>query len=109
MHKPMYDQNHCKEIQDYVGCVLVLNPEALGESYKEPDYQLFYADHEIGPYPGSMEQKFVGQFLKDGGYGRCYQGDFIGELKNEFLPEWAAEKLAQFQTTDEQEQYSQTM
>lgn len=100
----LFDRSHCENgDQDYKNRVLVLEPEMLGGEYKTPDYQLFYATGGFGCSPDAKGRKVMGQFLRDGEETNFRREDFVGVLKEEFLPEWAAEKLMQLQPPNEQE------
>lgn len=100
----LLNRTHCQAGDlDYEGQVLVLKPEMLGGEYKTPDYQLFYAFGGFGCSPDAKGRKVMGQFLRDGEETNFRREDFVGVLKEEFLPEWAAEKLMQLQPPNEQE------
>lgn len=94
----LFDISHCKdsdEVDNYVGKVLVLSPNALSDEYKTPEDQLFYATGGFGCYPDKIGTKVFGYFLKDDENCSWLRGEFIGVIKDEYLPEWAAEKLIQ--------------
>lgn len=80
---------------DYKNKVLVLDPKILKESYRTPDNQLFFAISGFGCAPNSRGRKVFGRFLNNGEETHFYRGDFIGVIKDECLPEWAAEKISQ--------------
>ncbi len=99
----LFDASHCEEDdteQDYTGKVIVLRPEYLLGEYKTPEYQLFLADHGNGCRPHAIGRKVFGQFLKDGDETWYYRNEFIGVLKEEHLPTWTKEKLAQLQANE---------
>lgn len=93
----LYDQSHCidtgSEPMDYTGKVLVVSPHWLKDQYKTPEFQLFYAEGGFGCSPKASGRKVYGQFLYDGENTHLDRGDFVGVLKEEHLPEWAAQKL----------------
>lgn len=91
----LWDRTHCNSVADldFTGRVMVIDPTTLKESHKTPDEQLFYAEGGFGCNPNSRGRKVFGQFLSDGEQAQFYREDFIGELKAENLPQWAAEKL----------------
>lgn len=79
---------------DYKGKVLVLSPEVLKESCWTPQAQLWYAHDGFGCSPTAIGRSIRCTCLGDGEQTRWERTDFIGMLKEEFLPEWAEEKLA---------------
>lgn len=91
----LWDCSHCNsaEEMDFVGKVMVIDPIALSDKYKSGDFQIFYATGGFGCSPTSSGRKVYGEFLVDGDESQFQRNDFIGELKAEHLPPWAAEKL----------------
>ena len=78
---------------DYEGKVLVLSPDTLKESCWSPQNQLWYAHDGFGCSPKAIGRSIRCTCLGDGEMTRWNRTDFIGALKDEFLPEWAKEKL----------------
>lgn len=101
----LFDSKSCisekDEQLDYEGKLLVLKPEILRDEYKTPDDQLFYATGGFGTKPNARGRKVFGYFFKDNEESQYYREDFIGVVKDECLPEWAKDKLAEMQTPDE--------
>lgn len=100
----LFDSRHCEENnseQEYTGKILVLKGDVLKDQYKTPEDQLFYAADGFGCSPHARGRKVFGEFLKDGEKTQFNRQDFIGVLKEEYLPEWAQEKLAELQPSDE--------
>lgn len=90
----LWDHSHCEEgKQDYTDQVVVLHPSVLKDQYKTPEDQLFLAEGGFGCSPTASGQKIFGTFLKDGEETHFCRSDFIGVLKEEYLPDWAKEKL----------------
>lgn len=81
----------------FEGKVLVLKPTILKDEYKTPDFQLILAESGFGCSPTARGRAVYGQFLKDGEETVYNRQDFIGVLKDEHLPDWAREKLAELQ------------
>ena len=81
---------------DYEGKVLVLSPDILKESYWNEGAMLWYAHDGFGCGPHAIGRSIRCTCLGDGEMTRWNRADFIGVLKDEFLPDWAAEKLAEF-------------
>ncbi len=101
----LFDGFQCESEQDeqlnYEGKVLVLRGSVLKDQYKTPEDQLFFAEGGFGCTPGARGRKVFGRFLKDEEKTHFQRNDFIGILKDEYLPEWAKEKLAELQPPDE--------
>lgn len=91
----LYDSSHCddKTGVDLEGKVLVISPTRLNDKYKTPEDQLFIATDGFGCSPSASGRAVYGYFLKDNEECRWDRNDFIGILKDEFLPDWAKEKL----------------
>ena len=78
---------------DYEGKVLVLNPYTLADEYQTPEDQLLLATSGFGCNPSSLGRKVFGTHLNDGERGTYMRHDFLGVIQDEYLPEWAREKL----------------
>ena len=88
----MFDQKQCEPDSsklDYTGKVLVLSPNTLKEEYWSPENQLWLAE--------------IGTCLGDGEQTRWNRNDFVGVLKDEYLPDWAKESLKQYQRPEQEE------
>ena len=109
----LHGASHCESEKDgeidYTGRVLVLKPSILKDEYKSPDYQLFLAEGGFGCSANSRGRKIFGQFLKDGEKTHYQRSDFIGAIKDKYLPEWAAEKLDELKEPEENESSGMTM
>ena len=98
----LFDLNHCIDPDSegaglYEGKVLVLSPRVLKDEYKTPDDQLFYATGGFGCYPDKLGTKVFGYFLKDGEQTSWTRSSFLGVINDEYLPDWAREKLSETQ------------
>ena len=93
----LYNRTHCVEgdNQDFTGKIVVLRADYFKDQYKTPDFQLFLAEAGFGCSPTATGTKVYGRFLKDGEKTHFRRGDIIGVLKEELIPQWAAEKVAQ--------------
>lgn len=103
----LFDASHCEEdgrAQDYSGRVLILNPHIMKDQYKTPDDQLFLAKDGFGCSPSASGRKVFGEFLKDGEQTHFNRADFIGIIKEEYLPEWAREKLGAMAVPETEEE-----
>lgn len=105
----LFDHSHCSEDSDYAGKLLILKPSVLKDEFKTSDYQLFYAESGFGCSPTASGRKVFGKFLKDGENTNFNRSDFLGVIKDECIPEWAAEKLAELEPPDEDESEGITM
>ena len=100
----LFDQKHCepnRSEQDYTGKVLVLSSSALKEECWSPQNQLWLAQNGFGCSPTAFGRAVYGVCLGDGEYARWDRQDFIGVLKDEFLPDWARESLKQYQRPEQ--------
>lgn len=93
----LFGPSHCEpdsfEKLDYEGKVLVLSPDTLKESYWNTRAQLWLAHDGFGCSPTAIGRSIRCTCLGDGEMTRWNRADFIGMLKDEFLPDWAKEKL----------------
>lgn len=100
----MYDASHCIEEKgekfDYTDRVCVFNAQRMKESHLHPEEQIFLAESGFGCQPNSRGTKVFGRFLYDG--EECYvrRQSLLGIMKDECIPEWAHEKLAELRGTD---------
>ncbi len=92
------------EPQDYAGKILILKDTSLKEEYRTPENQLFLAKSGFGCSPTASGRKIMGEFLNDGEKAQFYRQDFIGVAADEYLPEWARERLAELTAEQEQTQ-----
>lgn len=95
----LFGPEHCEpssyETLDYEGKVLVLDPDALRESCWTPQNQLWYAHDGFGCSPTAIGRSIRCTCLGDGETTRWNRTDFTGALDEQYLPDWAAEKLAE--------------
>lgn len=89
--------------QDYTGKVVALRPDVLKDEFKTPEEQLFLVDGGNGARPHAIGRKVYGKFLKDGEETHFFRSDILGVLKDEFIPEWVNEKLAEMQESEQTE------
>lgn len=99
----MFDGRHCESGSqvDYTDRVVVLDPSILKDECKTPQDQLFYAEHGNGCRPDSIGTKVFGFHMSDGEKGYYRRTEFIGALKEEFIPEWAQENTRKYLEADE--------
>lgn len=63
---------------------------------------MFLAEGCFGASPNSRGRKVYGCFLKDGEKTYYNRDEILGVLKEEFLPEWAVEKLDELENPAEE-------
>ena len=100
----LFGAEHCvseRAEQDFTGKVLVLSPDVLREQYWGQEYQLLYAQSGFGCKPHSSGRAVFATSLMDSETARWNREDFVGILKDEFLPEWAKPKLAELNAQEQ--------
>ena len=101
----LFNSSHCENESDnrldYTDRILVLDPSILKDECKTPQDQLFYAEHGNGCRPDSLGTKVFGFHVSDGEKGYYRRTDFIGALKEEFVPECAKENTQKYLEPDE--------
>ena len=85
-----------------VGKVMVVSPNVLRPEYQSCEHQLFYVESGNGTVPNSLGRGCFGKELYSGEKVRWNRTDFLGEIKAEYLPEWAKERVAEIQRTTEE-------
>ena len=100
---PQHCQPNSRSELDYDGKVLVLSPDTLKEACWSQENQLWYAHDGFGCRPHAIGRSVRCTCLGDGETTRWNRVDFVGVLKEEFLPEWARERLEQLAGTERQE------
>ena len=106
MNLGMFDQKQCEpdsSTMDYTGKVLVLSLNTLKEEYWSPENQLWLAQSGFGCSPTARGRSILCICLGDGEQTRWNRNDFIGVLKDEYLPDWAKEALKQYQRPEQEE------
>lgn len=100
----LFDSSHCISETDgqidYTGKIVVIKPTVLKDEYKTPKGQLFFAESGNGCRPNSIGTKVYGFHPDNGDKGYYRRYDIIGALKDEYLPEWAKEKVIQLSNTE---------
>ena len=95
----LFTEEHCEPNSrselDYEGKVLVLSPDILKESYWTPQDQLWYALSGFGCSPSAIGRSIRCTCLGDNEETSWNRVDFIGVLREEYLPDWAAPRLAE--------------
>lgn len=92
----LFGPEHCGAGDgDYTGKVLVLRPERLKESCLSPQNLLWLAECGFGCDPNSSGRAVFATCLGDGEKARWNRLDFMGVLDEQYLPDWAQEKLTE--------------
>lgn len=96
----LFGAEHCESNsgeQDFTGRVLILSPDTLRESYWQPENQLWLALSGFGCQPHARGRSVLCTCLGDGETTRWNRSEFVGIIRDECIPDWAAEKLAELQ------------
>ena len=91
----LFGARHCATDLDYTGKVLILRPAVLKEECWSPQNQLWYGECGFGCSPTSSGRAVYATCLGDGEKTRWNREDFVGVLDEQYLPDWAQEKLAE--------------
>jgi len=92
----MFDHSHCSlgmYDENVNGKVLVMKPDTLKENCWSQENQLWLATGGFGCDPKASGRAIYATCLADGEQTRWNREDFVGVLDEQYLPEWAQEKL----------------
>ena len=92
----LFGPEHCagdRSKQDFTGKVLVMSPDTLREACWDPRNMLWYGEGGFGCSPDSSGRAVYATCLSDGEKTRWNRSDFLGVLDEQYLPDWAIEKL----------------
>lgn len=81
--------------QDFTGKVLILRPDRLKEECWSPQNQLWYGQGGFGCSPTASGRAVYAACLGDGEKLRWNRSDFMGVLDEQYLPDWAVDRLAE--------------
>ena len=82
---------------DYEGQVLVMSPDTLREECWDARNQVWLGEGGFGCSPTASGRAVYATCLGDGEQTRWNRDDFIGVLDEQYLPDWAREKLEEIQ------------
>ena len=102
----LFGPEHCvgdRHEQDYKDKVLVMSPNTLRESCWDPLNQLWYCEGGFGCSPTSSGRAVYATCLGDGEKTRWNREDFVGVLDEQYLPDWAQERLNELRGTDQEQ------
>lgn len=95
----MFGPEHCGGAdQDYAGKVLVLRPDRLREECWSAQNQVWLGECGFGCSPASRGRAVYATCLGDGEEARWNREDFMGVLDEQYLPDWALERLAELRS-----------
>ncbi|MDO4562527.1 MAG: DUF3849 domain-containing protein [Clostridia bacterium] len=98
----LFDASHCEEEQcNMKGKVVVLSRMALKEEYWTPENQLWLATGGFGCSPTASGRAVYATCLYDGENTRWERHQIAGVLKDEFMPDWAREKLNEIKNPEQ--------
>jgi len=83
---------------------MILGPTNLKDAYKSSANQLIYCESGFGCRPTASGRKVYGRSIMDGESVQYDHNDFVGELKEEFLLDWAKQRLAEMGVKQEHSQ-----
>ena len=90
--------------QNFAGKVVVLRPDRLAESCLSPQNLLWLAECGFGCDPNSSGRAVFATCLGDGEKTRWNRLDFMGVLDEQYLPDWAQEKLTELRAPAQQQE-----
>lgn len=109
----LFEAKHCvkgsRSDADYEGKVLIIDPYTLADKYRTPEDQLFLATSGFGCSPSSLGRKVMGNYLNDGTRGRHMRQDFLGVIQDEYLPDWARERLEEMRSSKQEQSEGMTL
>lgn len=102
----LFGPEHCvgdRHEQDYKGRVLVMSPDTLREACWDPRNMLWLGEGGFGCSPHSRGQAVYATCLGDGEKTRWNRSDFVGILDEQYLPDWAREKLEELRSPQQEQ------
>lgn len=108
----LFGPEHCagdRSRQDFTGKVLVLSPNTLRETCWKQHDQLWYAHDGFGCRPNAIGRSIRSTCLGDGEMTRWNRSDFTGVLDEQYLPDWAREKLEELRGPMQEQNSGPTM
>ena len=97
----LFTREHCEdELGDFEGKVVVISHKHLREKYWSPENQLWLATGGFGCDPTKIGRAVYSTCLADDDRARWDRGQILGVIKDEYLPDWAREKLEEMQAQE---------
>ena len=101
----LFDKQHCvpnsRVEENFENKVLIMDRNVLKEKYWEPKYQLWYARDGFGCSPKSLGRSVRATCLADGETVSWDRSEFLGVIKDEFLPDWARKQIEKIENGQE--------
>ena len=98
----LFTIEHCdKEQTNYEDKVVIVSHKNLKEEYWTPENQLWLATGGFGCDPTKIGRAVYSTCLADGEKSRWDRGQVVGVIKDEFLPDWAREKLEEMKAEEQ--------
>lgn len=98
----LFNCKHCEEeLGDIKEKIVVLDHRAMKEAYWSTENQLWLAFGGSGCSPNARGRAVYATCLYDGDIARWDREYIIGVLKDEFMPDWAKEKLEEIQNPEQ--------
>ncbi len=102
----LFDREHCAlgmYDENVEGKVLVMKLDTLLEKFWSPENQLWLANGGFGCDPKASGRAIHATCLGDGESVYWNREDFCGVLNEQYLPEWALEKLESLRTPTQEQ------
>lgn len=100
----LFTDEHCDLDQtEYTNKVVVINHKYIKEEYWSPENQLWLATGGFGCEAGKIGRAVYSECLIDGDTNRWDRHQVLGVIKDEFLPDWAREKLEEMKSGEQTE------
>lgn len=102
----LFGPEHCvgdRHEQDYKGKVLVMSLDTLWESCWDPRNQLWLGEGGFGCSPTASGRAVYATCLGDGEKTRWDRSDFVGVLDEQYLPDWAQERLEELRSPQQKQ------
>lgn len=97
----LFTTQHCdKDQTNYEDKVVIINHKCLKEEFWTPENQLWLATDGFGCDPTKMGRAVYSTCLADDDRNRWDRSDVLGVIKDEYLPDWAREKLEEMQAQE---------
>ena len=97
----LFTREHCEEeMGDLEDKVVVVSHKHLKEEYWSPENQLWIATGGFGCSPTAIGRAVYATCLIDDDRGRWDRHQVLGVIKDEYLPDWAREKLEEMQAQE---------
>lgn len=100
----LFTAEHCdSEKSDFTDKVVVINHKCLKEEYWSPENQLWLATGGFGCEPNKIGRAVYSTCLMDNDKNRWDRSDILGVIRDEYLPDWAREKLEEMKSGEQTE------